>query len=71
MDATADAVADVAIDHVRIPYDSGQPASTPRVPVVAELVSDHVDTRGLMLAAGEMQNQRRAVRGVLRRAEPQ
>jgi hypothetical protein len=46
---------DALPDHVRLPYDAGGTPPVPRAPVVAEMVSQHIDTQGLMFSAGEMQ----------------
>ncbi len=54
-DATIGA-ADVAEDHVRVPYDgAGLPPGPPRVAVASEMVTKRADTQSLMFAAGEMQ----------------
>jgi hypothetical protein len=45
---------DVAPDHGRVPFDSGN-GVVGRVAVKSELVSSRVDVRALMFAAGEMQ----------------
>ena len=46
---------DVAIDHVRAPFDAGVPSGPPRVKVLAETDERRVQIEDLMFAAGEMQ----------------
>jgi hypothetical protein len=42
-------------DGSRALYEASVPASVPRVPVVAEMVTRRVDVQGMMFSAGEMQ----------------
>ncbi len=50
-----DATSDVPWDHTRVPFDAAKAPDGPRVPVVAEFVSQRADVQALMFAAGEMQ----------------
>lgn len=49
LDASTDVV------YERMPYDGISPPQVARVPVQSQLVSNRVDTQGLLFAAGEMQ----------------
>src|ERR1700734_3458772 len=58
-DASTDALADAASDSVTSyhapAYDGLAPPAVDRIPVYADVVSNHVDVQSRLFAAGEMQ----------------